>query len=91
MIKSGALPPTLASATEAAEALIAPRGALATATLAPAGDGIAYAARLIHRAMSDLGGREPALVELGTNATEHVALRTRVHFFARLARLQSLR
>ena len=91
MIKSGALPPTLASATDAAEVRIAPRGALATATLAPAGDGIAYAARLIHRAMSDLGGREPALVELGTNATEHVALRTRVHFFARLARLQSLR
>ena len=90
MIRTTALPPAI-SAPEIAEARIAPRGALATATLAPAGDGIAYAARLIHRAMSDLGGRDPALVELGAIGSDPVTLRTRVQFFARLARLQSLR
>ena len=36
-------------------------------------------------------GREPALIELGASGAEPVALRTRVQFFARLARLQSLR
>lgn len=91
MIKSTALPPSLAPAAETSESLIAPAGGLATATLAPAGDGIAYAARLLHRAMSDLGGGEPALVELGASGAEHVTLRTRVQFFAKLARLQSLR
>lgn len=91
MIKTTALPPALSAFTDAADSLIAPRGALATATLAPAGDGIAYAARLLHRAMSDLGGREPTLVELGVTGAEPVALRTRVQFFAKLARLQSLR
>ena len=90
MIRTTALPPAI-SAPEIAEARIAPRGALATATLAPAGDGIAYAARLIHRAMSDLGGGDPALVELGAIGSDPVTLRTRVQFFARLARLQSLR
>ena len=91
MIKSTVLPSSLSTSADAAESLILPAGALATATLAPAGDGIAYAARLLHRAMSDLGGREPALVELGASGAEHVALRTRVQFFAKLARLQSLR
>jgi NAD(P)-dependent dehydrogenase (short-subunit alcohol dehydrogenase family) len=54
-------------------------------------DGIAYAARLLHRAMSDLGGEEPALIELGATGAEPVTLRTRMQFLARLARLQSLR
>lgn len=91
MIKSTVLPPSVSTSADAAESLILPAGGLATATLAPAGDGIAYAARLLHRAMSDLGGREPALIELGASGAEHVALRTRVQFFAKLARLQSLR
>ena len=73
------------------EARIAPRGALATATLTPAGDGIAYAARLLLRALSDLGGKDPAIIELGVLGAEPVALRTRMGFFARLARLESLR
>jgi phosphatidylinositol alpha-1,6-mannosyltransferase len=90
VIRTTALPPAI-SVPEITEARIAPRGALATATLAPAGDGIAYAARLIHRAMSDLGGGDPALVELGAIGSDPIALRTRVQFFARLARLQSLR
>jgi len=89
-MKTTLVPPTLAPA-DVAEARIAPRGALAAATLSRAGDGIAYAARLVHRAMSDLGGREPALLELGAVGAEPVAFRTRVQFFARLARLQSLR
>jgi phosphatidylinositol alpha-1,6-mannosyltransferase len=91
VIKSTVLPPSVSTSADAAESLILPAGGLATATLAPAGDGIAYAARLLHRAMSDLGGREPALIELGASGAEHVALRTRVQFFAKLARLQSLR
>ena len=78
-------------APEIAEARIAPRGALATATLASAGDGIAYAARLLHRALSDLGGKDPTLIELGTADAEPVAFRTRMQFLARLARLESLR
>jgi phosphatidylinositol alpha-1,6-mannosyltransferase len=90
VIRTTALPP-IVSAPDIAEARIAPRGALATATLAPAGDGIAYAARLIHRAMCDLGGGDPALVELGITGSDPVTLRTRVQFFAKLARLQSLR
>jgi phosphatidylinositol alpha-1,6-mannosyltransferase len=88
-MKSTLLPPVVAPAL--AEARIAPRGALAAATLSRSGDGIAYAARLIHRAMSDLGGADPALLELGATGAEPIALRTRVQFFARLARLQSLR
>jgi phosphatidylinositol alpha-1,6-mannosyltransferase len=88
-MKSTLLPPAVAPAL--AEARIAPRGALAAATLSRSGDGIAYAARLIHRAMSDLGGADPALLELGATGAEPIALRTRVQFFARLARLQSLR
>jgi phosphatidyl-myo-inositol dimannoside synthase len=91
VIKTTLLPPVLTSASDATEARIAPRGALAAATLTPAGDGIAYAARLLHRAMADLGGGDPALVELGVGGSDPVALRTRVQFFARLARLQSLR
>ena len=89
-MKSTLLPPTVA-APDVAEMRIAPRGALATATLAPSGDGIAYAARLLHRAMSDLGGREPPLIELGVTGAEPVAMRMRVQFFAKLARLQTLR
>jgi len=90
VIRTTVLPPTV-STPDVTEARIAPRGALAAATLAPAGDGIAYAARLIHRALSDLGGGDPALVELGATGSDPVALRTRVQFFAKLARLQSLR
>lgn len=90
MTKTTLLPPVV-GAPDIAESRIAPHGALAAATLAPAGDGIAYAARLIHRAMSDLGGRAPTLVELGTTGADPVTLRTRVQFFAKLARLQSLR
>ena len=89
-MKATIVPPTLTPA-EMAEARIAPRGALGTATLAPAGDGIAYAARLLHRAMSDLGGKSPAVIELGATGAEPVTLRTRMQFMARLARLQSLR
>jgi phosphatidylinositol alpha-1,6-mannosyltransferase len=88
--KSTLLPPVVA-APDVAETRVAPRGALAAATLSRAGDGIAYAARLVHRAMSDLGGAEPTLLELGALGAEPVALRTRVQFFAKLARLQSLR
>jgi phosphatidylinositol alpha-1,6-mannosyltransferase len=90
VIKTTVLPPLVAP-VEAAEARIAPRAGLATATLSRSGDGIAYAARLIHRAISDLAGGDPAVVELGETGAEPVALRTRVQFFARLARLQSLR
>ena len=89
-MKTTIRPPTFATA-EVTEARIAPGGALATATLAPAGDGIAYAARLLHRALSDLGGQDPTLVERGTTETEPVSFRTRVQFLARLTRLQSLR
>jgi phosphatidylinositol alpha-1,6-mannosyltransferase len=85
------LRPPARDTAEVAEARIASRSALATATLAPSGDGIAYAARLVHRAMSDLTGRDPSLVELGVSGAEPVALRTRMQFLARLARLQSLR
>jgi phosphatidylinositol alpha-1,6-mannosyltransferase len=91
VIKTSLQPPVLTGPSDVSEARIAPRGALAAATLAPAGDGIAYAARLIHRAMTDLGGRDPALIELGATGAEPVTLRTRVQFFAKLARLQSLR
>jgi phosphatidylinositol alpha-1,6-mannosyltransferase len=76
---------------DAAAARIAPRGGLATATLSRSGDGIAYEARLVHRAMSDLAGREARVIELGVTAAEPVALRARVRFFATLVRLQSLR
>lgn len=88
-MKTTALPPTY-TAGEIAEARIAPRGALGTATLAPAGDGIAYASRLLHRAMSDLGGHDPTLIELGSTGAEPVTLRTRMQFLARLTRLQSM-
>ena len=54
VMRTTARPPLVVA--EIGEARIAPRGALATATLAPACDGIAYAARLLHRALSDLGG-----------------------------------
>lgn len=90
MSKTTLLPPVV-GAVDTSAAGIAPRGALAAATLAPAGDGIAYAAELFHRALSDLGGREPAIVELGAHGSDPVNLRTRVRFFAKLARLQSLR
>jgi phosphatidylinositol alpha-1,6-mannosyltransferase len=90
MSKTSLLPP-LAVPADAAEARIAPRGVLATATLSRSGDGIAYAARLVHRAMSDLGGTEARVIELGATGAEPVALRARVQFFAKLVRLQSLR
>jgi len=85
------LQPPLVVAPDVPEARIAPRGALATATLSRSGDGIAYAARLVHRAMSDLGGHEPPVIELGETGAEPVALRTRVQFFAKLAGLETLR
>ncbi|HUQ80919.1 MAG TPA: glycosyltransferase [Gemmatimonadaceae bacterium] len=88
-MKTTIRPPTLAPG-EVAEARIAPHGGLGTATLAPAGDGIAYASRLLHRALSDLGGGDPMLIELGATGAEPVTLRTRMQFLARLARLQSL-
>lgn len=88
-MKSTLLPPAVGAA-ELPESRIAPHGALATATLAPSGDGIAYAARLVQRAMSDLGGEAPSVVELGVTGAEPVDLRTRVRFAARLARLQTL-
>ena len=90
MVMKTTVPPPTFAAAEVSETRIAPGGALATATLAPSGDGIAYAARLLHRALSDLGGQAPTLVELGTTDTEPVGLRTRVQFLARLTRLQSL-
>ena len=89
-MKTTVPPPTFTTA-EVTEARLAPGGALAAATLAPSGDGIAYAARLLHRALSDLGGQSPRLVELGTTDAEPVGLRTRVQFLARLTKLQSLR
>jgi phosphatidylinositol alpha-1,6-mannosyltransferase len=89
-MKTTIRPPTLAPA-DVAETRIAPGAGLGTATLAPSGDGIAYAARLLHRALSDLGGQEPTLVELGTTDTEPVSLKTRVQFLARLTRLQTMR
>jgi phosphatidylinositol alpha-1,6-mannosyltransferase len=76
---------------EATDAPIAPRGGLATATLAPSGDGIAYAARLLRTAISDILGHPPTVVELGVKETQPVALRTRVQFLAKLARLETLR
>jgi phosphatidylinositol alpha-1,6-mannosyltransferase len=90
VMKATVVPPTFAPA-DIADARIAPRAALSTATLTPAGDGIAYAARLLHRAMSDLGGHEPTLIELGTSGAAPVTLRTRMQFLARLTRLQSMR
>jgi phosphatidylinositol alpha-1,6-mannosyltransferase len=89
-MKATLLPPSVGT-SDVGESLIAPRGALAAATLSRSGDGIAYAARLIHRALSDLGGHEPTLIELGATGAEPVTLGTRVQFFAKLARLQSLR
>jgi phosphatidylinositol alpha-1,6-mannosyltransferase len=89
-MKTTLLPPTLGPA-EIADARIAPNGALATATLAPAGDGIAYASRLLHRSLSDLEGGDPTVIELGVSGAEPVALRTRMQFLARLARLQTMR
>jgi phosphatidylinositol alpha-1,6-mannosyltransferase len=89
-MKTTIRPPTLVPA-DVAETRIAPGAGLGTATLAPAGDGIAYAARLLHRALSDLGGQDPTLVELGTTDTEPVSLKTRVQFLARLTRLQTMR
>jgi phosphatidylinositol alpha-1,6-mannosyltransferase len=89
-MKTTIRPPTLAPA-DVAETRIAPGAGLGTATLAPSGDGIAYAARLLHRALSDLGGQEPTLVELGTTDTEPVSFKTRVQFLARLTRLQTMR
>ncbi|HEX6050821.1 MAG TPA: glycosyltransferase family 4 protein [Gemmatimonadaceae bacterium] len=83
-------PPALAVA-ETTELPLASRGALATATLAPSGDGIAYAARLLRTAIADLIGHDPTVVELGVTEAQPVALKTRVQFLARLARLQSLR
>jgi len=82
--------PTIAP-REATEAPIAPRGGLATATLAPSGDGIAYAGRLLRTAMSDILGQPPTIVELGVTETGPVALRTRMQFLAKLARLETLR
>jgi phosphatidylinositol alpha-1,6-mannosyltransferase len=84
-------PPPALTVADATELPIASRAALATATLAPSGDGIAYAARLLHTAIADLIGHDPTLVELGTSEAQPVALKTRVQFLARLARLQSMR
>ena len=84
------LPTPLGAATDVGEARIAPRGVLATATLSRSGDGIAYEARLVHRAMSDLAGSESRVIELGVSGGEPVALRARVRFFTTLLRLQSL-
>jgi phosphatidylinositol alpha-1,6-mannosyltransferase len=83
-------PPSVVT-SDVSEPHIAPRGALATATLSRSGDGIAYAARLVHRAMSDLGGHEPPVIELGETGSEPVAFRTRMQFFAKLAGLETLR
>jgi phosphatidylinositol alpha-1,6-mannosyltransferase len=80
----------VAAPTDVGEARIAPRGVLATATLARSGDGIAYEARLVHRAMSDLAGSDARVIELGTHGAAPVALRARVRFFTTLLRLQSL-
>ena len=88
-LKSSVLPP-LAAPTDVGEARIAPRGVLATATLSRSGDGIAYEARLVHRAISDLAGSEARVIELGVTGAEPVALRARVRFFTTLLRLQSL-
>jgi len=81
----------LGVAADGVEARIAPRGVLATATLSRSGDGIAYEAQLVHRAMSDLAGSEARVIELGATGAEPVALGARVRFFATLVRLQSLR
>ena len=89
-MKTTLLPPAVETA-DVAETRLAPRGALATATLAPAGDGVAYASRLLHRALSDLSGQEATLIELGITGAEPVGLRTRMQFLARLTRLQSLK
>jgi len=88
-MKTSLLAPVTAPA-DVGEARIAPRGVLATATLARSGDGIAYEARLVHRAMSDLAGSEARVIELGANTAAPVALRARVRFFSTLLRLQSL-
>ena len=90
MIRTGLRPP-IAVPADVAEARIAPRGVLATATLSRSGDGIAYEARLVHRAMSDLAGAEARVIELGVTGAQPVALRARVQVFAKLVRLQSLR
>lgn len=89
MTKAGLLTP-LAVPTDVGEARIAPRGVLATATLSRSGDGIAYEARLVHRAMSDLAGKEARVIELGVGGAQPVALRARVRFFTTLLRVQSL-
>ena len=89
-MKTTLLPPTVDTA-DVVETRLAPHGALATATLAPAGDGVAYASRLLHRALSDLSGQEPMLIELGITGAEPVGLRTRMQFMARLTRLQTLK
>jgi phosphatidylinositol alpha-1,6-mannosyltransferase len=83
--------PPVVAVGETTEQAVASRGALATATLAPSGDGIAYAARLVQTAMADILGHDPAVVELGATEAQPVAFGARVQFLARLARLQSLR
>jgi len=88
-MKTSLLAP-LGATTDVGEARIAPRGVLATATLSRSGDGIAYEARLVHRAMSDLAGTEAQVIELGVTGAQPVALRARVRFFTTLLRLQSL-
>jgi phosphatidyl-myo-inositol dimannoside synthase len=88
-MKTSLLTP-LGATTDVGEARIAPRGVLATATLSRSGDGIAYEARLVHRAMSDLAGTEAQVIELGATSAEPVALRARVRFFTTLLRMQSL-
>ena len=61
--------------------LIGQRVALAASTRAPAGDGVAYVARLLQMALLDLCGREPGILDLEHAAPgTPVALSTRLRF-----------
>lgn len=80
---------TTPTETEVPVARLSGAAGLAAAALEATGDGIAYAARLVRRALGDLTTRESAVVELGATGAEPVALRTRLQFLARLTHMQS--
>jgi hypothetical protein len=80
---------TRLTAAEPTELLVTGRPGLATASLTRGGDGIAYASRLVHHALSDLAGRETPALELGLTETAPVPFKTRMQFLARLTRMQT--
>lgn len=64
------------------------RAGLSVVQLNQQGDGIAYVARLLHRALGELGGAPPAFLELAPRVQGLVTRGERLRFFARLAAAQ---